>query len=235
MSDTLVINAEFRQQVGKGASRRLRNQGGKVPGILYGAGEEAMPLTMDYNDLSKIMQDEAFYSQILEIKVQDKSQQAILRDVQRNPSSERVTHLDFLRITADKPIQVSIPLHFVNEEDCVGVKTEGGSITHNLNEVEIVSLPADLPEFIEVDMTNLELNASIHLSDLELPEAVSIVALGLGEDHDITVASVVPIRIVEEEEPIEVTDDEDADGEISDAADGTEEAGEAGEEGTEEE
>ena len=232
MSDTLVINAEFRQQVGKGASRRLRNQGGKVPGILYGAGEEAMPLTMDYNDLSKIMQDEAFYSQILEIKVQDKSQQAILRDVQRNPSSERVTHLDFLRITADKPIQVSIPLHFVNEEDCVGVKTEGGSITHNLNEVEIVSLPADLPEFIEVDMTNLELNASIHLSDLELPEAVSIVALGLGEDHDITVASVVPIRIVEEEEPIEVTDDEDADGEISDAADGTEEAGE---EGTEEE
>ena len=232
MSDTLVINAEFRQQVGKGASRRLRNQGGKVPGILYGAGEEAMPLTMDYNDLSKIMQDEAFYSQILEIKVQDKSQQAILRDVQRNPSTERVTHLDFLRITADKPIQVSIPLHFVNEEDCVGVKTEGGSITHNLNEVEIVSLPADLPEFIEVDMTNLELNASIHLSDLELPEAVSIVALGLGEDHDITVASVVPIRIVEEEEPIEVTDDEDADGEISDAADGTEEAGE---EGTEEE
>ena len=232
MSDTLVINAEFRQQVGKGASRRLRNQGGKVPGILYGAGEEAMPLTMDYNDLSKIMQDEAFYSQILEIKVQDKSQQAILRDVQRNPSSERVTHLDFLRITADKPIQVSIPLHFVNEEDCVGVKTEGGSITHNLNEVEIVSLPADLPEFIEVDMTNLELNASIHLSDLELPEAVSIVALGLGEDHDITVASVVPIRIVEEEEPIEGTDDEDADGEISDAADGTEEAGE---EGTEEE
>ena len=232
MSDTLVINAEFRQQVGKGASRRLRNQGGKVPGILYGAGEEAMPLTMDYNDLSKIMQDEAFYSQILEIKVQDKSQQAILRDVQRNPSTERVTHLDFLRITADKPIQVSIPLHFVNEEDCVGVKTEGGSITHNLNEVEIVSLPADLPEFIEVDMTNLELNASIHLSDLELPEAVSIVALGLGEDHDITVASVVPIRIVEEEEPIEGTDDEDADGEISDAADGTEEAGE---EGTEEE
>ncbi len=230
MSDTLVIKAEFRQQVGKGASRRLRKQGGKVPGILYGAGEEAMPLTIDYNDLTKVMEDEAFYSQILEIKVQDKSQQAILRDVQRSPASERVTHLDFLRITADKPIQVSIPLHFINEEDCVGVKTEGGSITHNLNEVEIVSLPADLPEFIEVDMINVELNGSLHLSDLELPESVSIVALSLGEDHDTTVASVVPVRIVEEDEPIEGTDEEGVDGEISDAEDGTEEAGDEGSE-----
>ena len=229
MSDTLVITAEFRQQVGKGASRRLRKQGDKVPGILYGAGEEAVPLTMDYKDLFKVMQDEAFYSQILEIKISDKSQQAILRDVQRSPASERVTHLDFLRITADKPIQVSIPLHFVNEEDCVGVKTEGGSISHNLNEVEIVSLPADLPEFIEVDMAELELNESIHLSDLELPEAVSIVALALGEDHDITVASVLPARTIEEDqEQIEATDEE-IDGDTSD------EAGEAGEEASEEE
>ncbi len=190
MAQRIEINADLRKDVGKGASRRLRRLAEKVPGIMYGGGDEPIPLIMKQNELSKAMQQEAFYSQVLDVVVGGKTQQAVVRDLQRNPSDDRVIHIDFLRVSADKLIQVQVPLHFLNEDKCVGVRQEAGLISHNMNELEVSCLPKDLPEFIEIDMENVSLNQVIHLTDLNLPEGVEIVALMHGEDRDANVVSV---------------------------------------------
>ena len=190
MSDNIQLTAELRTDVGKGASRRLRRLEDKVPGIIYGEDKAPQMLTLSANEVGKAMQFEAFYSQIIDLSIAGKKEQAVVRDLQRNPANERLLHVDFLRISANKPITVSVPLHFINEESCVGVKAEGGTLTHNLTEVEITCLPAALPEFIEVDMAEVAAGISIHLSDLIIPEGVAIAALAFGEDRDIPVASV---------------------------------------------
>ena len=194
MSEQIVLRAEFREELGKAASRRLRRLSDKVPGILYGGGVEPVHLSVAHRDLSKAMQEETFFSQILELSVGDKTQACVLRDLQRHPATDKVQHIDFLRIQEDMPVQLHVPLHYINEDRCVGVKLGGGRIAHNLIEVEVSCLPRDLPEFIAVDVADLDVGSSIHLSDLELPDGVSIVALGLGEDHDIPVASVAARR-----------------------------------------
>ena len=145
MSQKVEVNAEVRADVGKGASRRLRRSGDKIPGIIYGAEEDPVNLTLSTNELSKAMQNEAFFSQILQVKFDGKTQQAVLRDIQRNPATEKVLHVDFMRVSANKSIQVNVPLHFVNEDKCKGVRLGGGSISHTMNEVEISCLPGDLP------------------------------------------------------------------------------------------
>lgn len=215
MSEQIVLRAEFRDNLGKAASRRLRRLSDKVPGILYGGGADAVHLSVAQRDLSKAMQEEAFFSQILELAVGDKTQACILREVQRHPATDRVQHIDFLRIQENMPVQMHVPLHYTNEDRCVGVKLGGGRIAHNLIEVEVSCLPRDLPEFIEVDVADLEVGSSIHLSDLKLPEGVSIVALGLSEDHDIPVASVAARRgggIDDIHDAVDVdTDEDDAD------------------------
>jgi len=190
MSEQIQINAELRQDVGKGASRRLRRAGASVPGIIYGGGREPVNITLNVNQLGKAMQNESFYSQVLSVVLGGASEQAVVRDLQRHPANERVLHIDFLRVRADQIIQVHVPLHFVNEDKCVGVRVGGGSIEHNLIEVEVACLPGNLPEFIEVDIAELNLGASIHLSDLALPEGVALVALMHGTDHDQSVVSV---------------------------------------------
>ena len=206
MAEQIVIGAEFREQAGKGASRRLRRLADKVPGILYGGGGDSVPLAIAYRDLSKAMQEEAFFSQILNLKVGDVTQACVLRDVQRHPATERVQHIDFLRIREDVPIQMHVPLHFVNEEQCPGVKLDGGRLAHNLTELEVSCLPKNLPEFIEVDVAELHVGDSLHLSDVALPEGVSIVALGLGADHDMPVISVTARRGMAEEEEAEAVE-----------------------------
>ncbi|MEJ2087519.1 MAG: 50S ribosomal protein L25/general stress protein Ctc, partial [Gammaproteobacteria bacterium] len=202
MSQKIEINAQVRTDVGRGASRRLRRSGELVPGIIYGAEDDPVSLTLNANELTKAMQNETFFSQILDVKVNGNSQQAVLRDLQRNPTNDKVLHVDFMRISANTPIQVEIPLHFINEDKCKGVREDGGVISHAMTEVEISCLPADLPEAIEVYMADLGLNENIHLSDLVLPPGVTIIALT--HDDDRTVASVVPPRAtVEEEEALE--------------------------------
>ena len=194
MAEQIMLRAEFRDELGKGASRRLRRLSDKVPGVLYGGGGDPVSLTLAYRDLSKAMQEEAFFSQILELSVGDKTQACVLRDVQRHPATDKVQHIDFLRIQEDMPVQLHVPLHYTNEDRCVGVKLGGGRVAHNLIEVEVSCLPRDLPEYIEVDVAELDVGASLHLSDLDLPNGVSIVALGLGEDHDIPVVSIAARR-----------------------------------------
>lgn len=215
MAEQIVIRAEFRELVGKGASRRLRRLQDKVPGILYGGGRDPVNLSIPHRELSKAMQEEAFFSQILNLAVGDVTQACVLRDVQRHPATERVQHVDFLRIREDLPVQMHVPLHFVNEEQCIGVKLDGGRLAHNMIEVEVSCLPRHLPEFIEVDVAELHVGNSLHLSDLVLPEGVSVVALGLGADHDSPVIGVSARRGGAEADAAE-------EGETSEAAPGTE-------------
>ena len=209
MAEQIMLRAEFRDELGKGASRRLRRLSDKIPGVLYGGGGDPVSLTLAYRDLSKAMQEEAFFSQILELSVGDKTQACVLRDVQRHPATDKVQHIDFLRIQEDMPVQLHVPLHYTNEDRCVGVKLGGGRVAHNLIEVEVSCLPRDLPEYIEVDVAELDVGASLHLSDLDLPNGVSIIALGLGEDHDTPVVSIAARRGGMEDE-IESAVDADA-------------------------
>ena len=200
MDFDFTLTAEPRSERGKGASRRLRKMG-KVPAVIYGGGQDPISVTFEHNTLMHNLANEAFYSHILTINVGDKSQKAILRDLQRHPCKPTVLHMDLLRVRKDTEINMHIPLHFINEDTCHGVKLEGGIISHNMVEVEILCLPKDLPEFIEVDVLDVKLNESIHLSGIKVPEGVTIVELSHGEGHDHTVVSVHPKRAEEEEEP----------------------------------
>ena len=222
MSDTITLTATVRTDVGKGASRRLRRLEDKVPAIIYGGETEPQKLTLSGNEILKASQLEAFYSQILDVAVDGQVQAAVIRDLQRNPASGRIQHIDFQRVSADKEINVNVPLHFINEAACVGVKMSGGTLTHNLTEVEITCLPANLPEFIEVDMLDVESGTSVHLSDLVLPEGVTIVALTFGGDRDIPVASVTARRGASED----AADDAEAAAEEGEADAAEDEGGE---------
>jgi large subunit ribosomal protein L25 len=201
MAINFNLSAELRSDKGKGASRRLRRLG-KVPGILYGAGEPPVQLSFNHNEVQNSISHEAFYSHILKIKVGSDEHQAIIKDLQRHPAKPVVMHLDFLRVKDDVEIRVHVPLHFKNEKEAVGVKTQGGVVSHNMIEVEIACLPRYLPEFIEVDVLALEINHALHLSDLKLPEGVRVVQLAYGEEHNLPVVSIHHPRIEVEEEPV---------------------------------
>jgi len=194
MSDQFELNAEVREDLGKGASRRLRRLADQVPAIIYGGDKAPQPLTLVRKDLEKALENEAFYSHVLTIKVGNEAQKAILKDLQRHPARESVMHADFLRINENKPVKVHVPIHFVNEAKAYGVKTEGGIVQHQETDIEVQCLPRDIPEYIEVDMLNTRVGEIIHLSDIALPQGVSAVALALGEDHDLAIASIIAPR-----------------------------------------
>lgn len=190
MSDQFEVNAEVREDMGKGASRRLRRLADQVPAIIYGGGKDPQPLTLVRKDLEKALENEAFYSQVLTVNVGKSKEKAILKDLQRHPAKNRVLHADFLRIDENVAIKVNVPIHFLNEESCKGVKIGGGMIQHQTTDIEIQCLPSDIPTYIEVDMQDIDVGEIVHLSDITLPEGVTSVALALGEDHDLAVASV---------------------------------------------
>jgi len=204
MSD-FVLQAEARSEQGKGASRRLRRTG-KVPAVMYGAGKDPVMLSLDHNILVHQLENEAFFSSILTVKYGKDEDQAILKDLQRHPSKPYILHMDLQRVSATEAIRVHVPLHFVNEEKSPGVKA-GGVITHNLTEVEVSCLPKNLPEYIELDLGNLELDTTVHLTDIKLPEGVELVELMHGESHDQAVVGIHMPRAakeeVEEEEGVE--------------------------------
>ena len=229
MSDAFEITAEIREDKGKGASRRLRRLADQVPAILYGGDRAPTPLTLIRKDLEHALENEAFYSHILTIKVGDDTQKAILKDLQRHPAKDRVMHADFMRVSDNVKIKVHVPLHFLNEDTCFGVKTEGGMIQHSATDIEVLTLPGDMPEYIEVDMLELKVGDIVHLSDITLPEGVESVALSHGEDHDLTVASVLAPKGGSDEDELEAAAEgagedaaEDAPAEDAPAADGDE-------------
>jgi len=210
MSDHFELSAEVREDLGKGASRRLRRLADKVPAIIYGGDKDPQPLTLVRKDLEKALENEAFFSHVLTIHVGSDKQKAILKDLQRHPAKETVTHADFLRIDENKAIKVNVPIHFINEKKCHGVKIQGGIIQHQATDIEVQCLPSAIPEYIEVDMLDVHTGDIIHLSDIALPEGVTSVALALGEDHDLAIASVIAPKggaEAEEEEAIEVEEE----------------------------
>ena len=205
MSITLV--ATSRTDLGKGASRRLRHTD-HTPGVVYGAGKDPVSLTFEHKELMKVEAVEAFYSSVLSLEIDGVAEQVLLKDIQRHSFKERIQHLDLLRVDATHTLQTTVPLHFLNEETSVGVKN-GGIIGHLANELEVICLPADLPAFIEVDMENVEIGQTIHLSDIALPKGVESVELSKGEEHDLPVVAISAKKtaVAEgEEEATEVAD-----------------------------
>jgi large subunit ribosomal protein L25 len=217
MAISFELNAELRSDTGKGASRRLRHAG-KVPAIMYGADKDPETLTLSHNEVIRNLEHEAFYSHILNVKIGKTETRAVLRDLQRHPSRPVIMHMDLQRVSESEKIKMNVPLHFAGEDVAPGVKA-GGLVSHELVEVEIECLPRDLPEYIEIDISMLEIGDSVHLSDLVVPAGVTVLELARGEGHDLAVASVHVARVsveVEEEAPEE-------------AAEGGEEAKEPGE------
>jgi large subunit ribosomal protein L25 len=210
MSDQFELNADVREDMGKGASRRLRRLADLVPAIIYGGKEDPQPLTLIRKDFEKALENEAFYSHVLTINVGSNQQKAILKDLQRHPAKNRIMHADFLRVDENTAVKVNVPIHFTNETTCVGVKTEGGIIQHQVTDVEISCLPGDIPEYLEVDMAEVVIGQIVHLSDITLPEGVVSVALALGEDHDLAVASVIAPKGGSDAEDEVAAVDEDA-------------------------
>ena len=213
MSDEFLLHAENREDAGKGASRRLRRQQHRVPAIVYGGDAEPEMISLELRELARAMENEAFYSHILTIRKGDNDQPVVIRDLQRHPAKGTPMHADLMRVDRKHKITMQIPLHFLNEETCVGVKQEGGKIAHHASDVEVSCLPQDLPESIEVDVENMHLGDLLHLSDLKVPEGVELVALGLGEDHDHPVVAVQEIKGAETEEEEAGEDTEAASGE----------------------
>ena len=224
MSDQFELNAEVRQDIGKGASRRLRRLANNVPAIIYGGGEDPQPLTLVRKDFEKALENEAFFSQVLTINVGKNAQKAILKDLQRHPAKNSVMHADFLRVDEKTAVKVTVPIHFLNEEKSVGVKMEGGIVQHQMTEVEVQCLPGDIPEYLEVDMIEVVTGQIVHLSDITFPEGVVSTALSLGEDHDLAVASIIAPRGALEDE---VAAEADAEGEEA-GEEGSEDAAEEG-------
>jgi len=198
VKELFVVNAELRTDQGKAASRRLRRTG-KVPAVLYGGKDPAQQLVLSHHEMAKHLETEAFYSHILTLKVSGKEQQAVLKDIQRHPAQPILMHFDFQRVYADVAIRMDVPFHFVGGEKCPGVKADGGVVEHHLTQVTVECLPKDLPEFIEVDLSQMKLNDAIHLSQLKLPAGVTLIELRLGKDP--SVAAVHVPRVIEEETP----------------------------------
>ena len=219
MSNDFQLDAKARNDIGKGASRRLRRLSNELPGIIYGGKNPPQKITLSHKELNKALQNEAFYSHIITLSVEGKNEEVILKDLQRHPAKPVILHADFLRISKTQKFTTKVPIHFINEDICVGVKVGGGNITRSMTELDILCLPADLPEYIEVDVAEVEIGHIVHISDINLPKGVESVALNHGEERDSPIFTVnqPKLEVVEEEltdqqpedEASEETDDEE--------------------------
>ncbi len=202
MAVNYEFDAEKRVEIGTSSARRVRRQM-KIPAVIYGGHADVEMLTLDHQEVEKKLLDEGYYSHVLSINVAgEKPQQAIMKAMHRHPSKPRILHIDFMRVVAGEKLKVSVPLHFINEDKCDGVKTGGGTILHNMTELEVICLPSKLPEFIEVDVLELAVGEAIHMTQVNLPDDVEIAALMHGDehDHDQIVVSVMPPRVETEED-----------------------------------
>lgn len=194
----IVLEAQARANVGKGASRRLRKQEDAVPAIIYGGDAAPVNISLQHNKLLQAIEHEVFFSSIITLQLDGAAQSVVVKALQRHPSKPRIMHADFQRVQADHRLHVKVPLHFLNEATAVGVKQGGGSVSRLLNEIEISCLPKDLPEFVAVDLANLQVGQSLHISDLTLPEGVSSVALAHGAEGDLGVVTILaPLKAEE--------------------------------------
>jgi len=209
MSTNFTINAKSREDTGKGASRRLRRLTGEVPAIIYGGKKDAEKISILHKDITKALENDAVYSSIISLSIDGKAEDTIIKDIQRHPAKQIILHMDFLRVSKTTKLQTRVPLNFINEDICVGVKLGGGLIAHTMTDIEISCLPKDLPESIDVDMAEVDVGQIVHLSDLTLPDGVESVSLSQGAEYDLTVATVNKQKAVEIDEPSESESTED--------------------------
>jgi large subunit ribosomal protein L25 len=219
MSANFELNAITREVKGTTASRKLRRTG-QVPAMVYGAGKKNQRLLLDSNEISRSLGVEAFHSAIVSLNMESGAEQVIVREVQMHPHRPLVMHVDFQRVKATEKLHMNVPLHFDGADDAPGVKVDGGILSYLMTELDITCLPKNLPEYIAVDVSNLGINESIHLSEVTLPEGVEFTSISLREGDNPTVATITPPKIIEEEEAVEEGDEALGEG-----------AGETGEEG----
>ena len=196
---SLELSATLREDQGKGASRRLRHAK-SLPAIVYGSGKDPVSITLLQKDVQHKLPDESFYSQVLSLKIEGKAEDVLIRDIQHHPYKMEVMHMDFIRVDAKKVVHVFSQLHYIGEEESPGVKTEDGVINHVMTEVELECLPKNIPEFIEIDLSEMHVGDVVHLSDLKLPEGVEVLALKQGEEHDTAVVGMHVRKVIEEVE-----------------------------------
>ena len=196
MSEQVNLNAENREVEGKSSSRQLR-RAGSVPAVIYGGKEEPLRISILEKDIAKASEVPGFATQILSISISGKEQNVIVKEIQRHPATQRVLHADLMRVDPDTKISISVPVRFINEDKCVGVKMHGGVVSHLINDIDITCLASNLPEYLEVDVEALDIGDSIFLSALILPKGVEIPSLALGEDRDQAVVSVAEAKVLE--------------------------------------
>jgi len=213
MSD-FTLKADIRHDLGKGASRRLRRANQQVPAVVYGGTQEPQSVSVEKTAFYKAIEDESFFSSVITLVIEGKKQQVVVRDLQRHPFKPLITHADFLRIDATHEITMNVPLHVTGEETCVGIKDQDGELHVLANEVAISCLPKDLPDYLEIDISAVEVGTTLHLSDVKLPDGVTSVDLSHGEDHDNAILNVTKIKVRGSDE-----DEDDS----ADSADGEDE------------
>lgn len=197
MTVEFSLNAEVRSDLGKGASRRLRRNVAMVPAVIYGGEKAPQSISLLAKELAKLLENEAAFSHVLSLNVAGSTESVLIKALQRHPAKGYVLHADFVRVIAGQKLTAHVPLHFINQETSVGVKQQGGEVSHVLAEVEVSCLPKDLPEFIEVDMSKVEVGQIVHLADLKLPKGVELVALAHG--NDLAVANIHASRVAKDE------------------------------------
>ena len=198
MTTNFELSAEKREAKGTGASRRLRHAG-KIPGIIYGANKDPEMVAFEHNTVFHLLENEAFHTSILDVKYDGSTQKAVLRDVQYHPFKQLIMHMDLQRISASEKIHMRVPLHFIGDDVAPGVKLQGGIVSHLMTEVDVLCLPANLPEYLEADVSELNLHDSLHLSDIKMPEGVELTALAHGGD-DLAIVTIAAVRTTVEEE-----------------------------------
>ena len=191
-----TLNAQARSDLGKGASRRLRRNESLVPAVIYGGEKPAQSISLLAKDLAKLLENEAAFSHVLTLNVAGANESVVIKALQRHPAKGFVLHADFVRVVAGQKLSAHVPLHFINEATSVGVKQQGGEVSHTISEVEVSCQPQDLPEFIEVDLAKVEVGQIVHLSDIKLPKGVELVALAHG--NDLAVANIHASRVKDE-------------------------------------
>ena len=231
MSEQIILNADSRERTGSNKARVIRKVDGMIPAIIYGDEKDSLNIKLRLNELTKASQNELFYTQVLIIKNGDLEEKVVLKELQKDPAKGKFLHADFLRVSRKTQLKVIIPINFLNEEECSGVKNEGGVLNKTIREIEVMCLAGNIPESIDVDVTDLDLGQSVRLTEISLPDGAEIP--GLTEETDQMVISVNAPKAVEEE-PEVIEGDEDSEG--SDEAESTEasEGSDADNEGSEE-
>jgi len=194
----LTFNAESRSDTGKGASRRLRHAN-SVPGIIYGGNVDPQNLTLNHDDIIKSLENEAIYTSIITVNIDGKENKAVIKDIQRHAYKPKVLHMDFQRVSENEKIHMHVPIHFLGGENAPGVKA-GGQMTHNLSDIEVACMAKDLPEYLEIDVSAMNIGDTLHISDLTLPEGVVSAELAHGADHDQPIVAIHKSRAMSDDD-----------------------------------